>query len=68
MLTLLPSFAGHIVAMLLGIPHIIVDNRIGKLSAYRNSWTAGCKLAKVASSPAEAQALALQYLAKPRPT
>ncbi len=33
---------GHILAMLLGIPHTALDNDYGKLSAYIGCWTAGC--------------------------
>jgi len=53
---------GHILGTLLGIPHIVVDNRISKLSAYYNSWTSKCQLARLAGSPEEAHDLALKYL------
>ena len=33
---------GHILATLLGIPHLALDNDYGKLSAYIACWTADC--------------------------
>ncbi|MEG8022012.1 polysaccharide pyruvyl transferase family protein [Sphingomonas aerolata] len=30
----------HILALLLGIPHVALDNEYGKLSAYIAAWTA----------------------------
>ncbi len=33
---------GHILATLLGIPHVALDNDYGKLSAYIACWTADC--------------------------
>ncbi len=32
---------GHLLALLMGIPHVFHDNSYGKLSAYAASWTAG---------------------------
>ena len=34
----------HILALLLGIPHVALDNDYGKLSAYIAAWTAGSPL------------------------
>lgn len=31
---------GHILCLLLGIPHVVLDNSYGKLSAFRSTWTA----------------------------
>ncbi|KAK4049322.1 hypothetical protein OIV83_004259 [Microbotryomycetes sp. JL201] len=36
---------GHIVSLLLGIPHVAIDNSIGKLSDYYSTWTKDCPLA-----------------------
>jgi pyruvyl transferase EpsO len=30
---------GHILATLLGIPHVILDNSYGKLSSFYRQWT-----------------------------
>ncbi|RZM35153.1 MAG: exopolysaccharide biosynthesis protein [Sphingomonas sp.] len=35
---------GHILATLLGIPHVALDNEYGKLSAYIDTWTAASPL------------------------
>lgn len=36
--------AGHIVSLVLGIPHILINNNIGKLSDYYTTWTKDCPL------------------------
>ena len=45
---------GHILCLLLGIPHIVLDNSYGKLSSYIATWTKDCPLVRVASSLDEA--------------
>jgi len=35
---------GHILALLLGIPHTVLDNDYGKIAAYRDAWTAASSL------------------------
>lgn len=32
-------WAGHILATMLGIPHVVIDNGIGKLSNYHETWS-----------------------------
>lgn len=49
---------GHILCLLLGIPHVMFDNSYGKLSGFRKTWTNDSTLARWASSPAEALELA----------
>lgn len=34
----------HILALLLGIPHAVLDNRYGKIGAYMDAWTRGSPL------------------------
>lgn len=34
---------GHILSLLLGIPHTVLDNRYGKVSAYVDAWTSGAR-------------------------
>jgi len=45
---------GHILALLLGIPHVILDNTYGKLRSFYETWTKGCDLATWANSFPEA--------------
>jgi pyruvyl transferase EpsO len=45
---------GHILCLLMGIPHIILDNRYGKLSSFYNTWTKDCKDSSIYSSFSEA--------------
>lgn len=40
----LSSSLGHIVSLVLGIPHILIDNSIGKLGDYHSTWTEDCPL------------------------
>jgi pyruvyl transferase EpsO len=49
---------GHILCLLLGIPHVLLDTRFGKLKAFHETWTQGCALTHWADSPEEALAKA----------
>jgi pyruvyl transferase EpsO len=49
---------GHILCLLLGIPHVLLDNNYGKVRGFYETWTRDCPLARWAASPAEALALA----------
>jgi pyruvyl transferase EpsO len=55
---------GHILSVLLGIPHVLLDNSYGKLRNFRDSWTAGYPLARWAESPEEALRLAADLRAE----
>lgn len=50
---------GHIMSLLLGIPHVLLDDRYGKLRSFYETWTKGSALVSWADSPDEALALAL---------
>lgn len=49
---------GHILCLLLNIPHVILDTRFGKIRAFYDTWTAGCALTHWAESSEEAIAKA----------
>jgi pyruvyl transferase EpsO len=49
---------GHILCLLMGVPHVVLDNTYGKLSTFRDAWTADVDSAWWASTPAEASAIA----------
>jgi pyruvyl transferase EpsO len=53
---------GHIFALLLGIPHVVLDNSYGKISRFMSAWTGASPLVHRASSPAEAAELARALL------
>ena len=57
---------GHILSLLLGIPHVLLDNTYGKLRSFYEAWTSGSQLARWAESPEEALVLA-QDLARDLP-
>jgi len=45
---------GHVLSLLLGIDHVLIDNSYGKLGSYYTSWSAGSDLAQMAESPDDA--------------
>jgi pyruvyl transferase EpsO len=45
---------GHILSLLLGIPHVLLDNSYGKLRRFYETWTRECPLVHWATSPREA--------------
>lgn len=49
---------GHILSVLLGIPHVLLDTKQGKISSFVETWTAHCSLTSWASSPSHAVRLA----------
>jgi exopolysaccharide biosynthesis predicted pyruvyltransferase EpsI len=53
---------GHILCALLGIPHVLVDDKYGKVGSFYASWTSGLRTARFARDPREAPALADELL------
>lgn len=53
---------GHILSTLLDIPHVLIDNKEHKLSAYHSSWTAGLNNTYLTDDPVIALDIALQLL------
>lgn len=49
---------GHILGVLLGIPHVLVGDRYGKLQSFYETWTNDCTLTSWAESGGEALELA----------
>ena len=52
----------HILCLLLGIPHVLLDNSYGKVRRVHEAWTADAALVRWAASPAEAVAVARSLL------
>lgn len=48
---------GHILAMLLDIPHVALDNDYGKISGYIDTWTSGSARVRVATTASGAATL-----------
>jgi pyruvyl transferase EpsO len=46
---------GHILAMQLGIPHVVLDNSYGKLHHFISTWTHASPLVRTALAPADAE-------------
>jgi exopolysaccharide biosynthesis predicted pyruvyltransferase EpsI len=47
---------GHILCLLLGIPHVLLDNVYGKIGAFHETWTRNVPLVHRAATPREALA------------
>jgi exopolysaccharide biosynthesis predicted pyruvyltransferase EpsI len=54
---------GHILCMIAGIPHVIVDTRFGKVRDFRDAWTAGSPLVRITDSAETAVQLARRFIA-----
>ena len=48
---------GHILALLLGVPHVLLNNSYGKNRDFFETWTRSCDLVRWCDSEAEARAL-----------
>jgi exopolysaccharide biosynthesis predicted pyruvyltransferase EpsI len=57
---------GHVLSLLLGLPHVYLGDRYGKLANCRESWTSGWPAARWARTPDEALAHALDLVAARR--
>ncbi|XP_076466151.1 uncharacterized protein LOC143297619 [Babylonia areolata] len=55
---------GHILCVLLDIPHVLLDNNDLKLSSYHNTWTRGVSNCRLTKSPSQAVHLAMELLQK----
>ncbi|GFN91116.1 triose phosphate/phosphate translocator, chloroplastic [Plakobranchus ocellatus] len=53
---------GHILATLLDIPHVLLDNKHRKLSNYFRTWNKGLQNVRVTDNAEEALAMALELL------
>jgi pyruvyl transferase EpsO len=53
---------GHILSLLLGIPHVLLDDRYGKVRGFYDTWTRGSALVRLADSPGEALRLARAWV------
>lgn len=50
---------GHILSVLLGVPHVALDNSSGKIAAYYRSWTHGVGTGLFVADPGDAAAALL---------
>jgi len=55
---------GHILCLLLGIPHVLIDNASGRNRDFYETWSREADLCRLARSPAEAWSLARTVLSK----
>ena len=57
----------HVLSLLLGIPHVLLDNTYGKNRQFYSTWTRESPVTAWADTPAEALAIARDLLAPSRP-
>jgi pyruvyl transferase EpsO len=57
---------GHVLALLLGLPHVLMDNSYGKVRSFHETWTRDCDLVHWAETPAQAESLAAGLVAEVR--
>jgi pyruvyl transferase EpsO len=50
---------GHVLCLLMNIPHVLLDNRIGKLGDFYRTWTSPSEIASFAESEQQALDIAL---------
>jgi pyruvyl transferase EpsO len=51
---------GHVLCLLAGIPHVVLDNSYGKVRAFVEAWTAGHPLVRWADDSVSAAGAARQ--------
>lgn len=52
----------HVFSLLLGIPHVVLNDRYGKLRSFHEAWTRGLGIARFAESPEAAAQIASTLL------
>jgi len=58
---------GHILAVLMGIPHAVLDNAYGKVRRFHGCWTESSRLAQWCDTEEQALTRARAYAARPEP-
>ena len=53
---------GHILSLLLGIPHAVLDNSYGKVRSFYETWTHDAPIARWAETPADAVRTVQQWM------
>jgi pyruvyl transferase EpsO len=53
---------GHILCLLIGVPHVVLPDRYGKIQAFIETWTSGCDLFRFVPDAGAAHAAALELL------
>lgn len=45
---------GHILSTVIGVPHVLMDSKLGKNLNFHNTWTRQCECTRIASNISEA--------------
>ena len=49
---------GHILSTLIGVPHVLMDSKLGKNLNFHNTWTRDCECTRITSSIEQARDVA----------
>jgi len=52
---------GHIMATIMGTPHVLMDSKLGKNKDFHDTWTKDCGCTRVAGSIEEAKMFAKMF-------
>lgn len=55
---------GHILSTLIGVPHVLMDSKLGKNLNFHNTWTRDCDCTRITSSIGQALDVARLYFEK----
>ncbi|KAF7557771.1 hypothetical protein G7Z17_g387 [Cylindrodendrum hubeiense] len=55
---------GHIMSTVIGVPHVLMDSKLGKNLNFHNTWTRDCKCTRITTSIEDAKAVARLYFAE----
>ncbi|KAH8685112.1 polysaccharide pyruvyl transferase-domain-containing protein [Ilyonectria robusta] len=55
---------GHIMSTVIGVPHVLMDSKLGKNLNFHNTWTRDCKCTRVATSIEQALDVASMWFAE----
>lgn len=59
---------GHILSTVIGVPHVLMDSKLGKNLNFHNTWTRDCACTRITSNVSQAMDVAkLWFEANPKP-
>lgn len=57
---------GHILSTVIGVPHVLMDSKLGKNLNFHNTWTRDCDCTRIATSMPEAFSVARKFFERER--
>lgn len=56
---------GHIMSAIIGVPHVLMDSKLGKNLNFHNTWTRDCECTRITSNISEALDVARLWFEQP---